>query len=47
MQTAVGAGFFPIGVTYGFRERAELEENGAELIVDDAPAIADAILGSA
>ncbi len=44
MQTAVGAGFFPIGVTYGFRERAELEENGAEVIVDDAPAVAEAIL---
>ena len=45
MLTARGAGFFAIGVTYGFRDRAELEENGAGVIVDDAPAVGDAILG--
>lgn len=44
MLTATDAGFFAIGVTYGFRERAELEANGARVIVDDAPAVGDAIL---
>ena len=45
MQTAEAAGFYAIGVTYGFRERAELEEHGADVIVDDAEAVGDAILG--
>lgn len=34
MQTAHAAGFFAIGVTWGFRTRAELEENHANAIVN-------------
>ena len=34
MQTANSAGMFSVGVTWGFRERKELEENGAKLIID-------------
>lgn len=37
MQTAHAAGFFAIGVTWGFRTREELEENNANAIID-APA---------
>ena len=33
MQTAVGAGMFPVGVLWGFRDEAELRENGAEVII--------------
>lgn len=34
MQTAHAAGFFAIGVTWGFRTREELEENNANAIVE-------------
>ena len=34
MQTAHAAGFFAIGVTWGFRTRAELEKNNANAIID-------------
>lgn len=32
--TAKNGGFYSIGVTWGFRDRAELEESGADAIVD-------------
>ncbi|MCA8926146.1 MAG: HAD family hydrolase [Planctomycetes bacterium] len=35
MQTAVAAGMQPVGVAWGFRDRAELEEHGAALVVED------------
>jgi phosphoglycolate phosphatase len=34
MQTAVAAKMFPIGVTWGFRTREELQNAGAQLIID-------------
>lgn len=33
MQTATSAGMFPIGVLWGFRERAELEQHGARWVL--------------
>lgn len=33
MQTAAAAGMFPVGVLWGFRERTELEANGARRII--------------
>lgn len=44
MQTARNAGTHSIGVTWGFRSREELEENGAESIVD-SPSDIPGILG--
>lgn len=34
MQTARAAGMFAVGVLWGFREREELEENGADALVE-------------
>ncbi len=34
MKTAVAAGMFPVGVTWGFRTKNELQNAGAELIID-------------
>jgi phosphoglycolate phosphatase len=34
METALKAGFLPVGVLWGFRSREELEEAGAEKILD-------------
>lgn len=34
MQTAVNAGFLPVGVLWGFREKEELLENGAKLLLE-------------
>lgn len=33
MQTATGAGLFAVGVTWGFRDAAELREHGAQAII--------------
>lgn len=35
MQTAVGSGMFPVGVSWGFRPKDELLGNGARLIVNE------------
>ena len=35
MQTAINAGFLPIGVTWGFRPRSELVDSGAKIIIDN------------
>ena len=34
MQTAVAAGMFPVGVLWGFRPREELQENGAQELLE-------------
>lgn len=34
MKTARNASMFAVGVTWGFRDRAELEENGSQAIID-------------
>ena len=34
MQTGKNAGMFTVGVTWGFRDKEELEENGADKIID-------------
>lgn len=36
MQTASNSGVTSVGVTWGFRSKAELEENGASYIIDKA-----------
>lgn len=36
VQCALGAGMTPVGVTWGFRERATLEEAGGRLFIDHA-----------
>lgn len=45
MQTAHNAGAHSMGVLWGFRTREELEENGAEIIVDDVKNLAKSING--
>ena len=35
MKTAVSAGMYPIGVTWGFRTEDELLDNGARAIVNN------------
>ena len=34
MLTAKNAGMFGVGVSWGFRQREELEDNGAKIIID-------------
>ena len=36
IQTAHNAGITSVGVSWGFRSRSELKENGADYIADDA-----------
>lgn len=43
MQTGNGAGMETVGVLWGFRERAELEENRARYIVESAGEILDLV----
>ena len=43
IQTAINAGFLPVGVTWGFRPRSELVESGAEIIIDNPLEIFDKI----
>ena len=39
MKTAVTSGCVPIGVLWGFRDRAELKENGAQIICENVEAL--------
>ena len=34
MKTAIAAGFYPVGVSWGFRPKEELAQNGAKRIID-------------
>ena len=43
IKTALNAGFLAIGVTWGFRPRSELENSGAEIIIDTPQEIFDKI----
>lgn len=45
IQTARAAGVHAIGVSWGFRERQELVESGAEYIADNTEELFDAIFG--
>lgn len=44
IQTAKNAGIIPIGCEWGFRSRAELEENGADIIVSSPAELPGIIL---
>ncbi len=46
MKTAVGAGFFAIGVTWGFRPESELREHGAMQLVHTATELQEFLLES-
>lgn len=43
IQTAINAGFLPVGVTWGFRPRSELVDSGAKIIVDKPKEILERI----
>ncbi|MDR0332167.1 MAG: HAD family hydrolase [Dysgonamonadaceae bacterium] len=45
MQTAVAAEMFPVGVTWGFRTREELQDAGARLIIDKPIELVENISG--
>jgi phosphoglycolate phosphatase len=47
MKTAVGAGLFAIGVTWGFRPASELIAHGANAICENVSDLERCILGSA
>jgi phosphoglycolate phosphatase len=46
MKTAVGAGLFAIGVTWGFRPESELVAHGANAICNTVSQLRHCILGS-
>lgn len=43
METAVRAGMYPVGVTWGFRERDELIQSGAKKIIDSPLELLDLV----
>jgi phosphoglycolate phosphatase len=44
MQTAKNAGMLAVGVTWGFRGRQELIENGADVLIDRAEQLVDLVV---
>ncbi len=42
--TAKNGGFYAVGVSWGFRQRAELEENGADIVIDEPLELEKALL---
>ena len=45
MRTARGAGMFSVGVLWGFRDAAELTENGAEVMIENPRELIDVVSG--
>ena len=45
MQTAVAAGMYPVGALWGFRDAAELLENGAKQLIADPSQVLDVFDG--
>jgi phosphoglycolate phosphatase len=45
MKTAVGAGFYAIGVPWGFRPISELRENGANEVVNSPQQLGELLIG--
>lgn len=43
MQTAVNAGTLPVGVLWGFREKDELMENGAQILLSKPPELLEKV----
>jgi phosphoglycolate phosphatase len=43
MKTATNAGMYPVGVTWGFRSRQELHDNGALVLIDKPEELIDLI----
>ena len=41
MKTAVSAGMFPVGALWGFRDREELMEGGAEVLIQEPEELLD------
>jgi phosphoglycolate phosphatase len=41
MKTACNAGMYPVGVTWGFRSRQELLDNGAKVLIDNPSVLID------
>ena len=46
MKTAIAAGFYPIGVGWGFRPKKELAENGAKQIIEKPINLSTVLTGS-
>lgn len=44
MQTAKNIGVYAIGVSWGFRTRDDLENNGADIIIDKMSALAEIVI---
>jgi phosphoglycolate phosphatase len=44
MLTACAAGMFPVGVSWGFRGRAELAKNGARMLIEHPAELLDGVL---
>ena len=41
METAIAAGMYPVGVTWGFRTAEELREGGARALIDKPREVLD------
>ena len=46
MKTAIAAGFYPVGASWGFRPKTELIENGAKHVIDHPTELIKIVFGS-